>query len=75
MNCNILKRLKQLEDAAPNDLIVEYYKKEEMVRNTMKVFCQECRRDGVIYNFKVVDGNNMDDIDILIHLLDDYVSG
>ena len=72
MNNSILRRLKQLEDAAPDDLIVEYRKEDEKIRKTMKVFCSECRADGIIYNFKVIDGNKMDDIDMLICLIDDY---
>ena len=75
MNNSILNRLKRLEEATPGDLIVEYSKGEEVTRSTMKTFCNQCRADGVIYNFKVVDGNKMEDIDLLIQLIDEEAKG
>lgn len=71
MNRSILNRLERLEAAVPGDLIVEYSKEDEAIRETMERFCKRCREDGVIYSFKVVDGNRMDDIDMLIELIDD----
>lgn len=73
MNNGILKRLERLEKAVPSDLIVEYAKGDDAVRSTMKEFCQECRADGKMYTFKVVDGSRMEDIDMLIALIDDEV--
>ena len=75
MNVSILKRLEQLEKAVPNDLIIEYQKDSEMVRKTMKEFCNECRESGTVYKFRVVDGNRMDDIDMLIELVDELAKG
>ena len=71
MNSKILRRLEQLERTVPSDLIVEYIKDDETVRNTMKEFCKECRETGMICRFRVVDGTRMDDIDMLIALIDD----
>lgn len=71
MNSRTMARLERLEHLAPGELIIEYNKGSETVRNTMKEFCRECRAAGVIYSFRVVDGNKMQDIDMLISLIDD----
>lgn len=71
MNSRTLRRLEQLEKNVPGDMIVEYTKGDAVVRDSMKEFCRECRAAGVIYGFRVVDGNRMDDIDMLIQLIDD----
>ena len=71
MNSRTVRRLERLEKVVPGDLVVEYIKDNNPIRNTMIEFCKECRTDGVIYNFKIVDGNRMDDIDLLINLIDD----
>lgn len=75
MNSKILRRLEQLEKMTPSDLVVEYEKHDEVRRNTMIEFCRECRTDGVIYSFKIVDGSRMDDIDLLIQLIDEEAKG
>lgn len=71
MHSNILKRLEALENSVPGDLVVEYCKEDETLRKTMREYCRDCRENGVIYSFKVVDGSRMDDIDLLIQLIDD----
>lgn len=75
MKQSIMRRLEQLEAAVPGDLIVEYSKGDELEQSTMKEFCRLCRKDKVIYAFKVVDGNRMDDIDLLIKLIDEQAKG
>lgn len=72
---NILRRLEQLEASVPGDLIVEYSKEYELVRSTMREYCRVCRADRVIYTFRVVDGNKMEDIDMLIKLIDEQAKG
>ena len=75
MNGRTISRLERLEKMAPSDLIVEYSRKDETVRKTMVEFCRECRADGIIYKFKVVDGSRMEDIDLLIELIDCEAKG
>ena len=71
MNVSILRRLEQLEKTVPDDLVVEYQKDEEMLQTTVKEYCAKCRADGVMHNFRVVDGNRIDDIDMIIGLIDE----
>lgn len=71
MNDRILRRLERLEKIVPAQLIVEYCKGDSVYRKSMKDFCRECRTDGKVYKFKVVDGTKMDDIDMLIQLIDE----
>lgn len=72
MNSRTIRRLERLEKFVPGYLVVEYLKNSDPVRKTMIEFCKECRSDGLIYNFEIVDGNRMEDIDLLINLIDDY---
>lgn len=75
MKNEILRRLERLEKMTPSDLVVEYEKHDEVRRKTMIEFCRECRADGVIYSFRIVDGSRMDDIDLLIELIDEEAKG
>lgn len=53
-----------------SNLIVEYKKSGQTIRQSVSKYCQTCYEDGMMYTFKIVDGNNMNDIDSIIALID-----
>lgn len=72
---NIIRRLEELESNMPDDLMVKYRKGQEEIRSTVREYCVECRKDRVMYDFVVVDGNRFTDIDLIIRLIDDIAKG
>jgi len=78
MNKEILNRLEELERKMnPKDTKVKtmFPGDEEERIVTMPEFIARCRKDSQIYSFKIVSGENLEQMDSFIGLIDDYAFG
>ncbi len=63
------------KDNVATQLMVEYEKEGEVIRQSVEEYCSTCRRDKQMYAFKVIGGSDMNGIDDVIALIDDVVVG